>query len=202
MSGKGYMRHSKSLLLAWSFVSFIQIFSAQNVFAKVSFGGLDLSNDGRVLFQAKSSGSGSRAQAALFESRLTDLSLIQLTSFPEKIELLENNRMIQVRNAFGCARLPISGGIPALAKDFPSFTKTASVTNGLIEEILVSANGKWMLRVEGKSAAYGDLVVVNVSTGEKTTVAGHVERPGKRFPAIWSPDSQVFIYEQNGSLYY
>jgi hypothetical protein len=43
----------------------------------ISFRGIDLSDDNRVLFRADS-----RSQHTLFISRLTDLALQQLTAFP------------------------------------------------------------------------------------------------------------------------
>ncbi|MDR2159454.1 MAG: polysaccharide deacetylase family protein [Treponema sp.] len=169
--------------------------------ARVRFGGLDLSDDNRLLFLAGSRGRAGN-QNALFLSRLADLSLQQFTAFPEKMELVEGGRTIQIRNAFGLLRVPLAGGLPRSISGFSSFTAGGPVPEGRIEEIAVSPDGRWLLRVEGVSAAYGNLVLIETASGTKRLVAENAERPGRRFPACWSPDSRVFVYCRGSKLYY
>jgi peptidoglycan/xylan/chitin deacetylase (PgdA/CDA1 family) len=169
--------------------------------ARVRFGGLDLSDDDRLLFLADSRGPA-RRQSALFLSRLTDMTLRQFTAFPEKMELVEGGRTIQVRNAFGVLRIPSAGGLPRSVSGFSSFAAGGGVPELRGEEIAVSSDGRWILRVEGISAAYGNLVLIETVSGAKRLVAENVERPGRRFPACWSPDSRVFVYSRGSKLYY
>jgi peptidoglycan/xylan/chitin deacetylase (PgdA/CDA1 family) len=65
-----------------------------------------------------------------------------------------------------------------------------------------SGDGKWLLYVEPVSSAYGNLVLRDVAAGVKTRIAAQVERPDRYFPACWSPDSRVFVYNRGGKLYY
>jgi hypothetical protein len=177
-------------------------FPSINTAAKVNFSGLDLSGDNRLLFRADSDTDGAPRQSALFVSRLTDLSLRQLTAFPEKMDLLENGRTLQIRNAFGALRLPISGGLPRSIRGFPSFAVGAPAAGGRVEGMAASGDGKWILYVEPVTAAYGNLVLIDTATGIRTHVSYDVERPDKYFPACWSPDSRVFVYARGGRLYY
>jgi hypothetical protein len=170
--------------------------------AKTSFSGLDLSNDNRLLFQAHYSGVGTPSQNILLMSRLTNLTLQQFTVFPERMAALQDGSVIQIQNAFGCTRTPTSGGLPSQVTGFESFVNDIWVTKGRIEPIATSENGKWIIRIEPVSAAYGNLILMNANSGKKNLIASHVERPDKRFPALWSPDSKVFIYEREGNLYY
>jgi peptidoglycan/xylan/chitin deacetylase (PgdA/CDA1 family) len=170
--------------------------------ALVSFGGLDLSDDNRLLFRADSVQTGSLPQNALFISRLTDLALTQVTAFPERMELIANGRIIQVRNAFGALRIPLAGGLPQAVTGFPSFVSGKVITGGRVEDMAASQDGRWLLYVEPVTHAYGDLILVDTQGGEKKTVARNVERPADQFPACWSPDSRVFVYSHQGKLYY
>ncbi|GHV44407.1 polysaccharide deacetylase [Spirochaetia bacterium] len=172
------------------------------LFAKVNFGGLDLSEDNRLLFRADSAEGGGAAQSALFVSRLTDLALQQITAFPEKMDLLANNRVIQVQNAFGAMRIPVSGGLPQRVPGFPSFAAGALAAGGRAESMAASQDGRWILYVEAVSPAYGNLTLIDTQLGEKKIVAANVERPDRTFPACWSPDSRVFVYSRGGRLYY
>jgi peptidoglycan/xylan/chitin deacetylase (PgdA/CDA1 family) len=170
--------------------------------ALVSFGGLDLSDDNRLLFRADAVQNGFSPQNALFISRLTDLALTQLTAFPERMELIANGRLIQVRNAFGALRIPLAGGLPQTVTGFPSFVTGKAITGGRVEDMAASQDGRWLLYVEPVSSAYGNLILVDTQLGEKKTVSLDIERPAGQFPACWSPDSRVFVYAQRGKLYY
>jgi peptidoglycan/xylan/chitin deacetylase (PgdA/CDA1 family) len=168
----------------------------------VIFSGLNLSGDNRMLFRADSNASGANVQDALFVSWLTDLSLQQMTAFPEKMDLVENGRTLQIRNAFGALRIPVIGGLPRSIPGFPAFADGAPVLEGRVEGMVVSADGRWVLYVEPVSPAYGNLLLIDTATGNRTLVSAYVERPDVDFPACWSPDSRVFVYSRGSRLYY
>ncbi|MDR3166823.1 MAG: polysaccharide deacetylase family protein [Treponema sp.] len=170
--------------------------------AKVVFSGLNLSDDNRLLFRAGSDGDGTHIQNVLFLSHLTDLTLKQMTTFPEEIKLIENGRTIQVQNAFGAMRLPLSGGLPQGIPGFPAFAGGVPPAGGRMEAMASSADGRWILTIDPVSSAYGDLVLIDTLSGNKSVISYHVERPDRVFPACWSPDSRVFVYSRGGLLYY
>ncbi|MDR2447038.1 MAG: polysaccharide deacetylase family protein [Treponema sp.] len=169
--------------------------------AKIRFSGLDISNDGKALFRVDSY-NGIHEESALFLSQLVDLSLKQFTAFPRNIDLLENGRMILVRNSFGWTRIPVAGGLPVLFKEYPSFIERSDVSSATIKNAEVSKDGKWLVSLESVSAAYGNLALININSGAKTIVASYVEKSDRAFPVRWSPDSQAFIYERDRKLYY
>jgi peptidoglycan/xylan/chitin deacetylase (PgdA/CDA1 family) len=191
--GKGLRRLGIALVL---------FLTLEQVSGKVVFSGLDLSADDRLIFRADADSGGGVRQSAFFVSRLTDLSVRQVTAFPEKMDLLENGGTLQIRNAFGALRIPVNGGLPQNIPGFPSFMEGSPVMGGRVEEMAASADGRWLLYVDPISPAYGSLVLINTATGAKTVVSRSIERPDARFPACWSPDSRVFIYSRGGRLYY
>ncbi len=178
------------------------LFAGPALYAEVWFDGLNLSESGQLLFFAHSDGQGASSQGALFSSQLKDLSIQQLTATPEKIDIIGNNRTIQIRNAFGVFRIPITGGLPGTIPGFPSFADGAPALGGRVESMVSSADGKWILFVDPVSPAYGNLVLLDTVQGTRTVISTHIERPGHDFPACWSPDSRVFVYCRGGKLYY
>jgi peptidoglycan/xylan/chitin deacetylase (PgdA/CDA1 family) len=170
------------------------------LFAKLTFSGLDLSADSRLLFRADSDADLSRS--TLFVSRLGERLTRQLTAFPEKMELIDAGRTVQVRNAFGALRIPVSGGLPRPGPGLPSVFQDSGLSGGRAAGMASSADGKWLLIVEPVTAAYGNLVLIDAASGARTLIAGEVERPDTLFPASWSPDSRVFVYARGGKLYY
>jgi peptidoglycan/xylan/chitin deacetylase (PgdA/CDA1 family) len=166
--------------------------------ARLSFTGLDLSDDNRLLFRADAGG----GQQAVFMSRLTDLALQQVTAFPAQIELLENGRTLLVRSSFGAARISAAGGLPQTGSGFPSFAAGTIPAGSDLAALAASVDGRWILYMEPTSPAYGDLVLLELSNGMKRVISQKVELPARDFPASWSPDSRFFVYARAGRLYY
>jgi len=169
--------------------------------ARTVFDGLDIGAEDRLLFRASSGGDGSPRQSALFIADIVSGALRQLTAFPERLELVDGRRTLQIRNPFGAVRVSLGGGLPTPVKGFPSFASGAVVLSGRPEEIAASPDGKWILYVEPTSPAFGRLVLIDAATGARTRIVDGVERPGRAFPASWSPDSRVFVYARDRRLY-
>ncbi|MCA1950521.1 MAG: polysaccharide deacetylase family protein [Treponema sp.] len=178
------------------------LISLTSLNADIAFEGLDLYSDGRLLYSAQVSNPGSNTQKSLFIADLDKNKSRILTAFPEKLDILDNGKIIQIRNSFGAYRFPISGGLPLSVTGFPGFTDGAPVQFGQVEAMAPSPDGKWILYIEPVSAGYGNLVLIEVSTGKRFPVSSRIERPGRNFPAQWSRDSRVFIYSKEGKLYY
>jgi len=159
---------------------------------------LDLSSDDRLVFRVNF-----ESQSAIFISKLNDLSLRQLTAFPEKIELANNGNSLLVSNRFGVATVPVIGGLPTPLAGFPSFaTGGALPMKGRPVQFAVSADNRWVLYVEPVSHAFGNLLLINTVSGEKYLISERIELPAVDFPASWSPDSRFFVYSKTGKLYY
>jgi peptidoglycan/xylan/chitin deacetylase (PgdA/CDA1 family) len=176
---------------------FLSLSSAAADSGRLSFGGLDLSGDNRLLFRADAGG----GRQSVFVSRLTDLALQQVTAFPEQMELLENGRTLLVRNSFGAAKISVDGGLPQMAPGFPSFAAGVAPISGR-PGAAASTDGRWILYIEPTGPAYGDLILLDLSAGTKRTISKKVELPAGNFPAAWSPDSRLFVYARGGRLYY
>ncbi|WP_461247678.1 polysaccharide deacetylase family protein [Treponema sp. R6D11] len=162
-----------------------------------NFSNLILSNDDRLLFKAEFEN-----QHEVFISRLTDMSIQQLTAFPERLSVVNNGRTILVQNHFGLARIPTTGGIPSQVAGFPSFASGNVPLKGRLHEFAASSDGKWLLYVEPVSPAFGTLILVNIESGAKKVISEKIELPNTGFPACWNPDSKLFVYSKNGKLFY
>jgi len=189
-------------------VLFSFIFSLP-AYGRIFFSDLDLSAANQLLFRAASP-QGLFAQEALFLTRLSPnpdivypaFPVQQLTAFPERMDILENGRVLQIRNAFGPVRISLPGGLPMPISGFPSFASGNVNPGGRTEEMASSADGRWLLFLDPISPALGNLVLLDVFSGTRTHIASRLERPETQFPASWSPDSRLFIYERGGLLYY
>jgi len=163
----------------------------------VNFSGLTVSNDDNLLFKAEFEG-----QHAIFITKLGELSLQQLTMHPEKLYLVNNGRTIIALNRLGAASIPISGGLPTPLPVYPSFASGNTPLKGRLQDLAVSADGRWIIIIEPVSPGYGDLIMVDLSSGAKKLISEKIELPNAGFPVKWSPDSRLFVYSKGGRLYY
>jgi len=167
----------------------------------ISFHDIDLSNDNRLLFKTEF-----EDQHTLYISALAGMSIQrsfqQLTVIPEKLRLIDDGRTILAINRFGAARIPTAGGLPVPLPVFPSFANGDIPQKGRIHELAASPDGRWILYIEPVSPAYGNLLLIEISSGTRRVVSERVELPASDFPARWSPDSRLFVYSKDNRLYY
>ena len=172
---------------------FILIFNL----SAINFQDINLSNDDRLIFRVDFEN-----QHAVFTARLTDMSMRQLTAFPEKLYLVDNGRTIFTLSRFGAMNIPTAGGIPTAIPGYPSFEQGNLPLPGRLQEIAASADGQWIIYIEPVSPGYGNLLLTNAASGAKYTVTEMIELPGADFPVKWSPDSRFFVYSKSGRLFY
>jgi len=174
-------------------LSLLGVFSLSGI----SFNDLNLSSDDRLLFRAEFEG-----QKALHLARINDLFIQQLTAFPERLQLVDGGRTILALSKFGAVRIPVEGGLPSALPWLPSFASGNIPLKGRTEEFAASSDGRWVIFIEPTSPAYGDLFLVDITSGVKWKISERIELPSQDFPARWSPDSRLFVYSKNNSIYY
>ena len=173
------------------------IFTVISGLSAVNFSNLNLSADDRLLFRTDFEG-----QSAVFLARLSNMSMQQITAFPEKMYIIDSGRTILALNKFGAVKIPVSGGLPVPLAGYPSFSRYNVPLKGRVQDIAASADGRWYLHIEPVSYGYGNLFLINIASGAQKLVSERVELPGLSFPVKWSPDSRLFVYSKGGTLYY
>ncbi len=171
--------------------------------AEVSFFGLDLAQDDKLLFQAKTALPGGSLYASLFQAKVPDGPIEQLTFFPEEIQCLDEGRSLQIQNRYGLFRssgTDLHGFKPV--KGFPSFVSGSQVQAGKLIPIQASPDGRYILSIQPLKSAYGRLVLHDAQSGVETIVSQRLGYLLGSFPALWSPDSNFFVYASGGRLYY
>ena len=184
------MKSRKIILVMLSILPFFHL-------SGISFNDLNLSNDDQLLFKAEF-----EDQSALFISMLADMSIQQLTAFPEKLQLIDNGKTILAISRFGAAKIPAAGGLPSPLPGYPSLASKNIPLWGKLQDLEASSDGRWILYVEPTGPAFGNLLLIDASSGVRRIVSERVELPALDFPAKWSPDSRYFIYSKDSRLYY
>ena len=171
-------------------------------FGQVSFSGLDISPADKLLFTASAASSDVATFDTLFLADPRTRHLRQLTFYPEEVQLLQDKDVLQIQNRFGVFRSDAEYRNIAPIAMFPSFVGGSQVQSGTIAPMQTSPDGRYLLYLRTRSPAFGDLTLLNVTTGTQTVISTKVEVSLEALPAAWSPDSRFVVYAKASGLYY
>lgn len=188
--------------LLYFLLGIIILVSAASSYAKVRFDDIDLNNDDRLLFTAEHNIPGVAGYKSLFCTRLGPDKIEEtpalLTCFPERMELLGEGKILQVRNMHGLSRFYIDEGRLVNVKENKNLRKTFRRTY----PVSVSPDGKWYCIVEPSKSASGKLVLVNSQTLLEKVIIEPVDMDYSSVRVKWSPDGKVFLYENKKTVYF
>ena len=167
--------------------------------AQVKFENPQINAGNEVLFTVSHNLKGTVSYKTLFmaDASMTDSDRI-LTCFPERMELLSNGAVLQVRNRYGTARYSVADSVL-------SWVERESYVPADAKAMLpqaVSPDGKWACYVRKTDAATGKLFLKNMSTFEEFLLNDKCDFDYDEVPAKWAGDGSVFVYEKDGSLYF
>jgi peptidoglycan/xylan/chitin deacetylase (PgdA/CDA1 family) len=170
--------------------------------SEVRFADPDLGENNLLLFKVRSVSPQWGAHDTLFMADLQSRNLTQLTFFPERLNYLAGKKVLQLQNRFGVFFSDDTLGNFQPSPQFPSFVQDNSILQGSLSPLNSSPNGRYLLYLEGRSPAFGDLYFVDLDRGEKSLVSAGIEINLKTTPVVWAPDSSYFVYSKNGTIYY
>ena len=195
MKTENRKRKIKILFLIFQF----SIFCFQLLHAQVTFENPQINNDNKILFTVNHELSGTVSYRTLFMADATKTEATRiLTCFPERMELLSNGAVLQIRNRYGTARYSVVDSTLGWIKREDSIPADAKA---LLPQA-VSPDGKWACYVKKTDVATGKLYLKNMSTLEEFLLVDKCDFDFDEVPAKWAQDGSVFIYEKNGSLFF
>ena len=185
-----------------SVFSAVVLTSAFPLFANISFGKTDINENDELLFTVTQNACGTENYSSLFYAKIKNGEVPVLpeliTFYPERMELLEDGRILQIRNRFGTARYDSR-------QEKLSWVKKIS---GLPQKIMpspvyeVSPDGKWICKVEKTEVCLGKLVLENALSGQRIILSEKTLNSYDSIPVKWAPDSSVLVYEKNDNVYF
>ncbi len=180
----------------------LMLICASLAHGQVNFSGLDLSPNERLLFRAEADAPSFGSYATLFAADLNAKTMRQLTFFPEAVTLLAGNTELQIQNRFGVFRTDAQLRNLAPVAGFPSFVKGQEIQTGKINIAKASPDGRYLLYLKPVTFGRADLLLYRVADQSWVTVSTEVDMSLQGPEALWSPDSQYFVYQKHDELYY
>jgi peptidoglycan/xylan/chitin deacetylase (PgdA/CDA1 family) len=173
-----------------------------SAFADISFTDLKLSADDSLLFKAQTDFPGFGNYSTLFLSNLRQKAITQLTFFPEKIMLLNNNSVLQIQNRFGVFRTEPGFKDIKAVKICPAFAQGNEIESGKISPVKASPDGNYVVYFKPLSAAFGNLMLYDFENNKEIIVSQNIELNLTEPPVEWSTDSLYFVYCKEYKIYY
>lgn len=195
MQSENGKRKIKILFLIFHF----SLFAFQFLHAQVKFENPQINSDNKILFTVSHDLSGTVSYRTLFMADATRTESTKiLTCFPERMELLSNGAVLQIRNRYGTARYSVADSTLGWIKREDSIPADAKA---MLPQA-VSPDGKWACFVRKTDAATGQLYLKNMSTLEEFLLVEKCDFDFDTVPAKWAHDGSVFVYEKDGNLYF
>ena len=191
------IRTSRAVFL--SALSLILSTIASSLFAEIYFGTPDINSDSKIVFPVTHEIIGEQSfTTAIYADAATSSDVKIITCFPEKMELLSEGAVLQIRNRYGNARYSVADS--TLTWISKADTIPAQIDKRTPQT--VSPDGKWICYVKKTSAAFGTLILKNASTFQETVLDANADFSYESVPVLWSPDSAILLYEKSGAIYF
>ena len=145
--------------------------SAFPLFANIVFGKTDINENDELLFTVSQTASGTANYSSLFYGKIKNgevpLAPELITFYPEKMELMEGGRVLQIRNRFGTARYD------SKEEKLYWHKKVSGIPQSLLPAPVyeVSPDGNWICKIEKTEICLGKLVLENAKTGNTIILA-------------------------------
>ncbi|MBB6481576.1 polysaccharide deacetylase family protein [Spirochaeta isovalerica] len=184
------------------FATVLLCLTITGAFSEVLFSHINMNSENLFLFSAAEFFPGYGDFQTLFTGSADDGDFYPLTFFPEKSWFNRETEKLYVQNRFGLyvSRPGFKGMTPVAS--FPSFADGEYIKDGKIPPVVLSPDGTKILYVKVLSRVSAGLYLFDIQSGEHFNLETTIDLQYEGEYALWSPDSQMFIYSREEKLYY
>ena len=181
---------------------FLFSFISNPLFATISFENIDINDSDEVLYTINQNEYKGKTYGTLAYTKLQNgshqVSHEFLTCFPEQMELINNGRILQIRNKYGTAHYDFINH----NFEWKNYSKNIPEINVPLTPYSVSNDGKWICYLQQTSDVKASLIIKNVSSGKIKELCADVLMDYEKIPVKWATDSSILFYENAGSIYF
>ncbi len=191
---------TSSKLFSKIFILAILIASTLPLSAEFSFLDADINKNGDILFSAEQKSSKGNSYTSLFLYTKQNKKIKQLTFFPETLNLVGNNRFLQISNENSFLQIDLFNNTSYSQSEFETVSSINNMKIGLLKNMQVSPDGRWLCIIEPVSRVFGRLILIDSITERQYVLS---EKTVRNLKAVkWAPDSETFLYEEDGMIYF
>ncbi|MBN2545770.1 MAG: hypothetical protein JXB50_08240 [Spirochaetes bacterium] len=175
-----------------------------NIFPELKFEPVSLYDDKSSLFCSIEKLAGRVFNKTLFYGFYdnNDLKFESVTFYPEKLFYSSQKDCLYIQNRMGLYLYDFRGNSVNEVGIYPGFSKKDEYIVNKLSEASFSPDFKFLIAKVKNSNITSDIYLFDLERNNKTKIIDEVEiLPG--VPAgCWSDDSNYFLYQKNGNIYY
>jgi peptidoglycan/xylan/chitin deacetylase (PgdA/CDA1 family) len=170
------------------------------LYSGIRFSEPDLSSGNLVLTTAEIETTGGQSFTVLLNGKIGDNTVRPITWYPEEWSWFGDTGTLQIRNRLGLFRT--SGNMTQLVSlaGFSGFGRGGPIRAGKLLPVAASPDGRYLAWFKPLSAAFGSIIITDTETAVRQTIAEKAEMNLRAGPVVWSPDSSLFVWEEQGYL--
>ena len=185
---------------------FLFAFLTVSVYADLSFEPIALTNQNNFIFNTVESIGQNRPVRTLYRGSFSmakgKAAFEALSYYPENLIYAEKSDKIYIQNKNCLYIYDLTNKNVKTVSICPGMHKGDEYPIYRPETAAVSPNDRYILSKNAVSPTKANLTIYDIQTGKSKLVSENAEiKPGKPV-ALWSKDSNYFIYQKNGSAYY
>ena len=170
--------------------------------SEVLFSDLNINSENSYLFSATQFFPGFGDYKTLFTGSADEEKMESLTFFPEKSWYNRATETFFIQNRYGLFKSSTGYKSMFAVNGFKSFVNGEFIKDGKITSVIISPDGTKLLFVKTISIVKGELHLFDMVKGEYEDLKTEIDLSYDRDYALWSPDSNLFIYGKEDSLFY
>ena len=190
------------------FYFFVVFLFCNTLFGQISFGNIDLNDKDEILFTIENSSAHINPYRALATCKIKNGSSEKnptlLSYYPERMELTaaksgdENNRILQIRNAYGQAFYDIQ------ADSFTWENQYQVIPENPLPLLpySYSNDGKYYCYLEKTSFISAKLILKSQESGASKVLCQNLQISYDSVPVKWSIQGNVLLYEKDDNIYF
>ncbi len=187
------------------FILFIIIlFNIFYIYPELKFDVIALDRDNDFLFNSIEILGGKEYNRTLFYGNLKEniLNYKSVTFYPENLYYSETDKLLYIYNRLGLYSYDLNKKAVTVVESFPNYINNNEYTIYDLPKINFSSNFQYLLGKVQTSNSKSSIYLYDLKNNKAEEIVKDVEvNPGKDI-ALWSNDSNFFIYQKNNNIYY
>lgn len=186
------------------FIIFLILFNVLLLYPELKFESIALDMDNEFLFNSKEILGGIEFNRTLFYGYLrdNDLKVKAVTFYPENLFYSNHDKILYIYNRMGLYSYDLTKKAISVIDAFPNYVNNSEYIIYDLPKICFSPDFKYVLGKVQTSNAKSSIYLYDLKNNTAEEIISDIEiNPGENV-ALWSGDSNYFVYQKNNMVYY
>ncbi len=174
------------------------------IHSEISFEPMSLDKDNNFIFKSKEMLGDKPYANTFFKGKFYNNTkeFKSLTYYPEKVIYDKSNTLLYLQNRIGVYNFDYVNNSITEMKKIPGFSSGNEYSVYDLSIVSISPDGNYIVYKKPVSPMRSDIFLYNLKNEKNERVVINADRSPGETTALWAPDSNSFIYQKSGKIYY